>query len=79
MTGLASIVGSGSGRTLYAGVMLRRLDLRAAPLPRSAALRGLLPRAELDVEHATATVAPIVADVRTRGAAALRAIEAARA
>ena len=35
-------------RTL--GPMLRRLDLRAAPLPRTADLRGLLPRAEVDVD-----------------------------
>ncbi len=32
----------------------------------------MLPRAELDVEQAAAQVAPVVADVRARGAAALR-------
>src|SRR5437764_92358 len=30
--------------------MLRRLDLRSAPLPGPARLRGLLPRAEVDVD-----------------------------
>ncbi len=48
-----------------------RIDLRGRTLGRRE-LHDVLPRAELDVEHATATVAPIVADVRTRGAAALR-------
>lgn len=48
-----------------------RIDLRGRTLGRRE-LHGVLPRAELDVEHATATVAPIVDDVRERGAAALR-------
>ena len=51
--------------------MLTRLDLRAG-LPRRAALRGLLPRAAVDVASVTATVEPIVADVRTRGEIAVR-------
>jgi histidinol dehydrogenase len=48
-----------------------RIDLRGRTLGRRE-LHDVLPRAELDVEHATATVAPIVADVHDRGAAALR-------
>jgi len=47
--------------------MLRRLDLRAAPLPRTARLRGLLPRAEVDVDAVLERVRPIVADVAARG------------
>ena len=50
--------------------MLTRLDLQAG-LPRRAALRGLLPRAAVDVASVTATVEPIVADVRARGEAAV--------
>ncbi|MCW0216548.1 MAG: histidinol dehydrogenase [Pseudonocardia sp.] len=50
--------------------MLRRLDLRSDPLPRPATLRGMLPRAEVDVDAALAAVRPIVDDVRERGAAA---------
>lgn len=48
-----------------------RIDLRGRTLGRRE-LHDVLPRAELDVEHAVATVAPLVADVRERGAAALR-------
>lgn len=48
-----------------------RIDLRGRTLGRRE-LHDVLPRAELDVEHATATVAPIVSAVRERGAAALR-------
>ena len=48
-------------------VVLRRLDLRARPLPRAAALRGLLPRAALDVDAVAEVVRPIVEDVRERG------------
>ena len=70
MTGLASVSGAPSGGTLYPVVMLRRLDLRAAPLPRAAALRGLLPRAEVDVDAALGQVRPIVDAVRERGAEA---------
>ena len=51
--------------------MLRRLDLRDAPLPRAAVLRGLLPRAEVDVDAALAHVRPIVDAVRERGVAAV--------
>jgi histidinol dehydrogenase len=50
--------------------VLTRLDLQAG-LPRRAALRGLLPRAAVDVASVTATVEPIVADVRARGEAAV--------
>ena len=51
--------------------MLTRVDLRSG-LPDGAALRGLLPRAAVDVAAATAAVEPIVADVRARGVAAVR-------
>jgi histidinol dehydrogenase len=47
--------------------MLRRLDLRAAPLPRTARLRGLLPRAAQDVDAVLHQVRPIIDDVRERG------------
>ncbi|MEK6441100.1 histidinol dehydrogenase [Pseudonocardia sp. T1-2H] len=50
--------------------MLRRLDLRSEPLPRPATLRGMLPRAEVDVDAALAAVRPIVEAVRERGAEA---------
>ena len=50
---------------------MRRIDLRGRPLDRGS-LRAVLPRAELDVEGALAAVRPICADVRQRGAAALR-------
>jgi histidinol dehydrogenase len=51
--------------------MLRRLDLRAAPLPRTARLRGLLPRAEVDVDAVLERVRPIVEDVAARGVEAV--------
>ncbi|WP_159808290.1 histidinol dehydrogenase [Cellulomonas citrea] len=51
--------------------MISRIDLRGRTLSRRELL-GVLPRAELDVEQAAAQVAPVVADVRARGAAALR-------
>lgn len=51
--------------------MIPRLDLRGRALSRRELL-AVLPRAEVDVEHAAAVVAPILDDVRTRGAAALR-------
>ena len=51
--------------------MLTRLDLRAS-IPDRTALRGLLPRAEVDVAAATAAVQATVEDVRARGAAAVR-------
>jgi histidinol dehydrogenase len=47
--------------------MLRRLDLRGAPLPRTARLRSLLPRAEQDVDAALHQVRPIVDAVHERG------------
>ncbi|MEN3264540.1 histidinol dehydrogenase [Pseudonocardia sp.] len=47
--------------------MLRRLDLRAEPLPRTAQLRSLLPRAEVDVDAVLHQVRPIVDAVRERG------------
>jgi histidinol dehydrogenase len=50
--------------------MIRRLDLRGRPL-RARALRGVVPRAELDVEHAVDVVRPICQDVRERGVEAL--------
>ena len=51
----------------YPGRMLRRTDLRAHPLPRTAALRALMPRAEVDVDAVVARVRPIVDAVRERG------------
>jgi histidinol dehydrogenase len=51
--------------------MLRRTDLRARPLPRTAALRALVPRAEMDVDAVVERVRPIVDDVRARGVAAV--------
>ncbi|GIG38566.1 histidinol dehydrogenase [Cellulomonas phragmiteti] len=51
--------------------MISRIDLRGRR-PSRRDLLAELPRAELDVEHAAAVVAPILEDVRTRGAAALR-------
>ena len=51
--------------------MLRRIDLRGTST-RAADLAGVLPRATLDVEAATAQVLPIISDVRARGAVALR-------
>ena len=51
--------------------MLTRIDLRDTDLtPRQLAER--LPRAALDIATALETVAPIISDVRARGAAALR-------
>ena len=51
--------------------MISRIDLRGRTLS-SRELTAALPRAEMDVEAALAQVEPIVADVRARGAAALR-------
>ncbi|WP_405819412.1 histidinol dehydrogenase [Streptomyces sp. NBC_00838] len=51
--------------------MISRIDLRGDALPEGGALRGLLPRAEFDVEAALAKVRPICEDVRHRGTAAL--------
>ena len=51
--------------------MISRIDLRGRTLSRRD-LIDALPRAELDVEHAAAAVLPVLEDVRTRGAAALR-------
>jgi histidinol dehydrogenase len=50
--------------------VLTRIDLRARPL--DADLRGVLPRAAVDVESAVAAVRPVVEAVRDRGAAAVR-------
>lgn len=51
--------------------VITRIDLRGRTLSRRELLEQL-PRAEVDVEHAAETVAPILADVRKRGAAELR-------
>ncbi len=53
--------------------MLRRVDLRGRT-PSTREVRGLLPRAPIDVESAVSAVRPICADVRERGAAAVREI-----
>lgn len=50
--------------------MLNRIDLRGRDLP--ADLRGLLPRAELDVSAVVEAVRPVVEAVRDRGAVAVR-------
>jgi len=55
--------------------VLTRLDLRGS-LPDRASLRGLLPRASVDVAAAVAAVEPIIADVRHRGADGIRAATA---
>jgi histidinol dehydrogenase len=51
--------------------MLTRTDLRGR-LPGPAALRGLLPRAEVDVDVVAHQVAPIIEAVRERGVAAVQ-------
>lgn len=51
--------------------MITRIDLRGRALTRRELL-DILPRPELDVAHAAQAVAPILADVAERGAAALR-------
>ncbi|MCL2455687.1 MAG: histidinol dehydrogenase [Micrococcales bacterium] len=51
--------------------MISRIDLRGRTLTRRE-LIATLPRAEMDVEHAAARIAPVVDDVRERGADALR-------
>jgi histidinol dehydrogenase len=53
--------------------MLRRIDLRGRT-PGTIELRGLLPRAPIDVESALAAVRPLCDDVRSRGALAVRDI-----
>jgi histidinol dehydrogenase len=50
--------------------VIRRLDLRGQTL-RSRALRGVVPRPALDVEHAVEQVRPLCDDVRVRGVEAL--------
>jgi histidinol dehydrogenase len=51
--------------------VISRVDLRGKQ-PSPDELRGVLPRAELDVEVALDVVRPLCEDVRTRGAAAVR-------
>ncbi|MGE3284872.1 MAG: histidinol dehydrogenase [Pseudonocardia sp.] len=51
--------------------MLRRTDLRTAPLPGPAVLRTLVPRAEVDVDAVLADVRPIVEAVHERGVEAV--------
>jgi histidinol dehydrogenase len=50
--------------------MLRRTDLRGG-VPGLAVLRGLLPRAEVDVDTVACQVAPVIEAVRDRGVAAV--------
>jgi len=50
--------------------VLSRIDVRGRDLS-ARELRDLMPRAEVDVADALATVAPILADVRSRGAQAV--------
>ncbi|WP_402468025.1 histidinol dehydrogenase [Isoptericola aurantiacus] len=51
--------------------MIRRIDLRGQVLSRTELL-GVLPRPEVGVEQAVDVVTPVIAAVRSRGAAALR-------
>src|SRR5664279_3737098 len=51
--------------------VISRVDLRGKQASRSE-LRGVLPRAELNIEVALDVVRPICEDVRRRGAAAVR-------
>ncbi len=51
--------------------MISRIDLRGRTLS-ARELAAILPRPDLDVAHAAEQVAPVLADVRDRGAAALR-------
>jgi len=51
--------------------VIRRIDLRGQDLTRTELL-GVLPRPEIGVDEAVQAVTPIIADVRARGAAALR-------
>ena len=51
--------------------MLRRIDLRNQELS-TGELLAVVPRAEIDIDVALETVRPILADVRSRGEAALR-------
>jgi histidinol dehydrogenase len=51
--------------------VISRIDLRGAAFPEGGIDRGLLPRAELDVEAALEKVRPICDDVKHRGTAAL--------
>ncbi len=50
--------------------MIRRIDLRGTSDLGSAELRRVVPRAAIDVESASASVIPILDDVRARGAVA---------
>jgi histidinol dehydrogenase len=51
--------------------VIRRIDLRGQDMTRTQLL-GVLPRPEIGVDEAVQAVTPILADVRARGAAALR-------
>src|SRR5580704_8963984 len=68
--GGARVAGRPGKSLLYAEPMLPRIDLRGrAPQALSrASLRGVLPRAVLDVAAATEQVRPVCEDVRRRGA-----------
>ncbi|MGJ7441346.1 histidinol dehydrogenase [Aquipuribacter sp. MA13-6] len=59
-----------SGATELVDAPIRTLDLRGRHLEHRQ-LRGVVPRAELDVEGALAVVRPICDDVRARGVAAV--------
>jgi histidinol dehydrogenase len=51
--------------------VIRRIDLRGVPMSQRLPAGNVLPRAALDVDAALAVVAPICAQVRDRGAAAV--------
>ena len=71
MTGPVVTSTGSVGAADYPGRMLRRTDLRSRPLPPTAALRALLPRAEVDVDAVVERVRPIVEAVRERGVEAV--------
>lgn len=66
----ARVCGEGAPAGRLAGV-LRLIDLRNRELS-TRELLAVVPRAEIDIDAALATVLPILADVRSRGEAALR-------
>lgn len=69
--GLPGSLGRGAGADLDSTAVMRRLDLRQSDATSARDYRHVVPRAPLDVEHALDAVRPIVADVATRGDAAL--------
>lgn len=72
-------LGSARGRPAGAGklvTVLSRIDLRGSMPSDPSDLRGMLPRAAVDVDHALDDVRPICESVRDRGAAAVQELTA---